>query len=183
LLGRVLHRFAGALLGASVPERLAFLRGTDLELTLYPNGVRLSGRGRSATRAHALITESATTTPALQCMSAEGQKLEQRIRSLWNERDRRETVDRRVPQIAGAMADADLEFSDWEILYRQLLQLVVASRGGARLMEGAVRRRQRPGRRARRSARAGLESMAMSGTLKAVEAFAGRVLHLIGRRR
>jgi hypothetical protein len=101
----------------------------------------------------------------------------------WNERDRRETVDRRVPQIAGAMADAALEFSDWEILYRQLLQLVVASRGGARLMEGAVRRRQRPTRLARRSARAGLESMAMSRTLKAVEAFAGRMLHLIGSRR
>ena len=166
VLGLLLHKFAGALLGASVPRDLAFFRGPDLELTLYPNGVRVSGGQRVATRAHALIAESATATPALQCMSAEGQKLERRIRALWSHRDRPQLVDRRIPSIAGAMADAELDFADWEILYRQLLQVFVASRGGARLMEVAVRHRQRPARR--RSRRVG--------------AFAGRLLELIGSR-
>jgi len=167
IFGVLLHKFAGALLGASVPRELAFFRGPDLEMTLYPNGVRVSGGKRVATRAHALITESATATAALQCMSAEGQKLERRIRALWSHRERPQLVDRRLPSIAGAMADAELDFADWEILYRQLLQLFVASRGGARLMEGAVRRRQRPVRRAGHSSRLGF----------------GRLLELIGNRR
>jgi hypothetical protein len=139
-LGRILHLFAGSLLGAFLPKNLAFLRGKELQLTVYPNGVRILGSDRAAARAHAVITESATSTPALQCMSAEGQKIERRIRSIGEDGGRRESVDRRVRAAATALAHADLEFSDWQILYRELLQIVVASRGAAGLMEAAARR-------------------------------------------
>jgi hypothetical protein len=148
-LGRLLHFFAGAVLRAYQPENLEYLCTDAIEITIYPNGVRLYGTEAHTARAHALLAESATATAALLCMSPEGQKFEQRIRELWNRRnDAHAGLDPEMQAAARDLAETALGFRDWETLYRELLQVVVASRGASRLIrtafekEGLERRSQ-----------------------------------------
>jgi hypothetical protein len=150
-LGRILHAFAGRVLGAYLPERLEFLWSPHLELTFYPNGVRVSGTEGRAARAHALLAESATATPALQCMSPDGQKVEKRLKALWQRRKEAASLDEAIQREARRLAAASIDYDDWQILYRELLQVLVASRGAEGLiriaMEEAETGRESPARR------------------------------------
>jgi hypothetical protein len=151
VLGRILHVFGSAVFGTYLPANLEYLTSPDLSLTIYPNGVRILGLEGPTARAHALIAETATTTEALQCMSAEGQELEKRVKALWEIRTDRERFDREATDVAAELARTPLEFHDWEILYRELLQSVVGSRGASRLIQAAVRESVPETRRLRRS--------------------------------
>jgi len=194
LLGRILHVFAGAVLQAYQPENLAYLCTDEIETTFYPNGVRLYGSEAIMARAHALIAESAMTTPALLCMSPEGQKLEKRIKVLWGRRNEKTPrLDAEVQVVARELADTPFGFQDWETLYRELLQVVVASRGASKLIQAALARRgvSRRGsaprfRNAARKARAyggeRLRKAAADRSLKAIESMADRMLRLFARR-
>ena len=153
LLGRLLHAFAGTVLNAYQPEELAFLCARGIQMTFYPNGVRLYGTEAITARAHALLAEAAMSTPALLCMSPEGQKLEERIRLLWNRRNENTRLDADVRARARELAETPLGFRDWETLYRELLQVVVASRGASKLIETALGGDGRSLRRAARGAR------------------------------
>ena len=194
LLGRILHVFAGAVLQAYQPENLAYLCTDEIETTFYPNGVRLYGSEAIMARAHALIAESAMTTPALLCMSPEGQKLEKRIKVLWGRRNEKTPrLDAEVQVVARELADTPFGFQDWETLYRELLQVVVASRGASKLIQAALARRgvSRRGsaprfRNAARKARAyggeRLRKAAAERSVKAIESMADRMLRLFARR-
>ncbi len=193
LLGRILHVFAGAVLQAYQPENLAYLCTDEIETTFYPNGVRLYGSEAITARAHALIAESAMTTPALLCMSPEGQKLEERIKALWGRRNEKSPrLDADVQAVARELADKPLGFRDWETLYRELLQVVVASRGASKLIQAALARREarrgstRRFRSAARKARAfggeRLRKAAADRSLKVIERVADRMLRLFARR-
>jgi len=194
LLGRILHVFAGAVLKAYQPENLAYLCTDEIETTFYPNGVRLYGGEAVAARAHALIAESAMTTPALLCMSPEGQKLEERIRAIWGRRSEKTPhLDADVQAVARELADTPLGFREWETLYRELLQVVVASRGASKLIQAAVARGGESRRSsARRFRSAALKARAFGGktlrkaaadrSLKVIERVADRMLGLFAGR-
>jgi len=194
LLGRILHLFAGAVLQAYQPENLAYLCTDDIETTFYPNGVRLYGSETITARAHALLAESAMTTPALLCMSPEGQKLEERIKVLWGRRNEKTPrLDADVQALARELADTPFGFRDWETLYRELLQVVVASRGASKLIQAALARRgesrrssTRRFRTAARRARAfggeRLTKVAADRSLKVIERVADQVLKLFASR-
>jgi hypothetical protein len=183
--------------GTYLPEHIEYLSSPELALTIYPNGVRILGRENPAARAHALIAESATVTDALQCMSAEGQELEKRIKELWRFRHERDRLDRGAMLAASQLAETPLDFHDWEILYRELLQVIVASRGASRLIQAAVRESDGTGRdrrpasgRVRRAAREArtygrrkFEKAAADRGVRLVETLASRVFRLLGRRR
>jgi hypothetical protein len=153
-LGRILHAFAGQVLGAYIPARLEFLWSPHLELTFYPNGVRVSGTEARTARAHALLAESATASPALQCMSPEGQKAEKRLKALWQRRKEAAALDDAIHREARRLAAASIDYDDWQILYRELLQVLVASRGAEGLMRTAMEEaeggRESPARRVAR---------------------------------
>jgi hypothetical protein len=200
MLGRILHAFGSAVFGTYLPANIEYLRSPDISLTIYPNGVRVLGREHLAARAHALISESATGTEALQCMSPEGQELEKRIKKLWDQRHQGEAVDRGVTLAASQLAETPLEFQDWQILYRELLQVVVASRGASRLIQAALRNtssgtspaRGRRGmtrglRRAARQARSyGTRRLGKAATERGEKLFdllAGQLLRMLGSRR
>jgi hypothetical protein len=151
VLGRILHVFGSAVFGTYLPANLEYLTSPDLSLTIYPNGVGILGREEPAARAHALIAETATTTEALQCMSPEGQDLEKRVKALWELRTDRDKFDREATDVAAELARTPLEFHDWEILYRELLQAVVESCGASKLIRAAVRKNAPETRRPRRS--------------------------------
>ncbi len=201
-LGRLLHVFAGAVLSAYQPENLEYLCTDEIEMTFYPNGVRLYGGEAVTARAHALLAESATATPALLCMSPDGQEIEHRVKMLWKRRaERNARLDRDVQALARELADTTLGFRDWETLYRELLQVVVASRGASRLIQTAlagravaapegkgeprrvpVRRLRRAARRARAYSGATLRKEASDRSLKLIEKLAERVFGILTRR-
>jgi hypothetical protein len=192
-LGRLMRRLGGPSLAAYIPERIAVLEGEDLEATLYPGGVALSGAERTAARAHSLIVERAARTEALQTTDPDAQAVERHIKTLWRELDgggdgkaRRRELDALFVRIA----DVDVGYEDWESIYRQALQLSLAARGGGFLLERAVEKRapervrDRRRRRLARSARGYAQGKALSsaggGVAKLAEKFARKVLS--GRR-
>jgi hypothetical protein len=197
VLGRILHAFAGEVLGAYIPERLVFLWSPHLELTFYPNGVRVSGSESRTARAHALLAEAATASPALQCMSPEGQKIEKRLKALWERRKQAAALDDAIQREARRLAAASIDYDDWQILYRELLQVLVASRGAEGVlrtaMEEAETGRESPARRVTRfgsvlsRARTyGQSSIASVATNRGADVFArilDRVLGAIAGRR
>jgi hypothetical protein len=201
--GRILHFFAGAVLGAYVPKDMAYLRSGEADITFYPNGIRISGPKHFASRVHALLAEGATSSPALQCMSPEAQKLEKKLKGL-SRRPRADTaMDEEIRAMAEAVAAADLPYDDWQILYRELLQVLTErmgasavlrrsiaprseSRGRARNEEraGSARRRLRRGAaRARAYGQDRLVSAAAAHGVDTLGAFLQRIVKLFARRR
>jgi hypothetical protein len=91
-------------------------------------------------------------------MSPEGQKIERRIRPLWRRRHETAGLDSDLRSAARALARSPVGFHDWEILYRQLLQIEAASRGDARVIQaslaGEASPRSASARKLRRAARA-----------------------------
>jgi hypothetical protein len=204
LLSTIMQRFGGALIGAYVPEEVEYFEGSDLRAGIYPNGVALSGRERAVARAHALIAERASATAALQTMSADAQAIEKRIQQLWEARAKVDVLPG-LKSVVRDLARQPLPFDDWQILYREVLQLVVEIRGGAPLMKATIagraeaalpeksarktnsssRRRepvQRTARRAARAARRRPSASAASGTNTIMQRAADRLWSLLGRR-
>ena len=196
-LGKLLHVFAGAILKAYQPEELEYMCADEIEMTFYPNGVRLYGSEAMTARAHSLLAESATDTPAMLCMTPEGQEIEHRIKVLWKRRrEANARLDADMQATAREMTATTLDFQEWETLYRQLLQVLVASRGASRLLQTALARqgadrrsRRTPARRLRRAARSArtfggdrLRKEASDGSLKLIEKLADRVLGFLARR-
>lgn len=193
-LGRILHAFAGQVLGAYLPERLEFLWSPHLELTFYPNGVRVSGTEGRTARAHALLAETATASPALQCMSPEGQKVEKRLKALWENRRQGPEIDEAIQREGRRLAAASLDYDDWQILYRELMQVLVASRGAEGLIRGSMEegdsgREPGVGRfgrvlgRARSFGQASLATVAVNRSADVVAKILGRVFGAFGGRR
>jgi hypothetical protein len=206
VLGRLLHVFAGAVLRQYQPENLEFLTSPDVQLTFYPNGVRVFGRESVVPRAQSLLAETATATPALLSMSLEAQEIEKRIKALWRRRrENRETLDVELEAVARNLARAPVGFRDWEVLYRELLQVVIASRGASRLIQSALaseggagvategpgqRSRRRAARRFRQAAGKArayggdrLRKAAANSSLRVIERVTDRVLRMLARRR
>jgi uncharacterized membrane protein YqjE len=74
-------------------------------------------------------------------MDPTAQALEQRVHGLWETFDRAPETNRESPELLGALrklaadvARADLPFTDWQVLYRELLQLDRALRGHGQLI-------------------------------------------------
>ncbi|MGE5414968.1 MAG: hypothetical protein ACM3NW_12385, partial [Syntrophomonadaceae bacterium] len=194
VLGRILHAFAGGVLGTYLPKRLQFLWSPQVELTFYPNGVRVSGTEGHTSRAHALLAESATSSPALQCMSADGQKAEKRLKALWARREEGGSLDAAIQREARRLAAASLDYDDWQILYRELLQVLVASRGAQALIRTAMEEAEtgkesrvpaRFGRVVGRARSYGSDRLASAAANRSADVFAkllGRMFGALGRR-
>ena len=192
-LSGTMRALGGSILGIYLPQDLEFLQGSDIQLTIYPNGVRVLGPEHAAARAHALIAESATRTEALQTMSPKAQEIEKRIKALLAEKKRGAEVDARVRSLAVMLADTELSYEEWETLYRELLQLTIAVRGGADLLQRSAQHATKPAGRNRREragvrritrqtrdfARRKLASSAGKRTTRAAEGIAERLLSLL----
>ena len=126
----ILLKMGGDAFRGYVPDRLEYFRDGKLEAALYPNGLLLRGPKRKVTRAHGLVSEALSHSEALQTMDSQAQAIERRIHSLWNQFDRDPIGNVDDASFADAMAtlardlsEADVSFEDWQILYRELLQL------------------------------------------------------------
>jgi uncharacterized membrane protein YqjE len=139
---RILSWFGGAAFSAYAPQQLEHYQSPDLTLSFYPSGLLLRGRGPTLTLAHGLIAEAATLTPGLQTSAAAAQKLEREIHRLWmvhaqapEAHDNATMLLSRLDEMIKDLSRLEVDFDDWQTLYRQLLQLERQVRGGRQLLE------------------------------------------------
>jgi hypothetical protein len=132
--GRLLGRIAGPAIRALVPDRPVDLVGRDLEIGLYPSDISIGGKRAVVARARAAIATRLTSTAASMTTTAEPQEVEALLARLTRSRvagagpgaaaasdpaaagDILADVDRRLAQL-------DVSHDEWEILYRQRLQV------------------------------------------------------------
>jgi hypothetical protein len=138
---RVLRTLGGKRLGDRIPRDLRFYRGDDLEFVVNPNGVTVQAETEKAARAHALICEKATLGPGLQTVESDAQKLERRVKDVWAvfARDRRAhegsaVLLGRLDEIGRELEETYLPFDDWQVLYREILQVARAIRGHSQIL-------------------------------------------------
>jgi hypothetical protein len=142
VLTGIARSLGGPALGRHFMDTPPHLQGPRLDMTLYPHGVRLLGAAGEISRAHALISETAVWTRALETMTPQAQKIERRIKRVARairrpgSRARARSLGK---ELLDAIADSPLEYSDWAILHRQALQVSLAESGEATPIERAAR--------------------------------------------
>jgi hypothetical protein len=136
---RWLATVAGGAGGSLVPERLVQLKGQDLDILIYPMDLLISGKPELVARARAAMASKLTTSAAHLTVSAEAQAIEDRLAALihaqGSDPDRPPRFD---PAAAAAfeaidteLATLELPYDEWEVLYRQRLQVERDLRAGA----------------------------------------------------
>ncbi|MEO5767512.1 MAG: hypothetical protein ABIS92_04105 [Polyangia bacterium] len=143
---RVLRFFGGDAFGNFVPGELEYYEAPNLTVSLYPSGFLLRGTGRYLTWAHGLIAENTARGEGFQTSSPSAQNLEKQIKRVWKVYDEEPHAHRdaprllsRVDDIGRELASLDVEFDDWQMVYRQLLQLARALHGDRQLLEKQAR--------------------------------------------
>ena len=137
--GRMLGSIAGPGVRSLVPDKLVQLAGAGLEVGLYPSDIAISGDKCEVARARAAIASRLVATAAWMTMSAEAQEIEaapraagggangrRRARSRGRERRRRARpvdVAAELRSIDEALAILAVPHEEWEVLYRQRLQV------------------------------------------------------------
>lgn len=133
---KVLHKLGGRAFKSMVGERMHFLRGGALEIAQPGNEMLLRGKEAEVARAHALAAEVLAPRDVLQLFDPRAQSLERQIKRVWSvyaenphahARARILTV--RRDEIAAELFETPLEYEDWQVVYRELLQLDRALRG------------------------------------------------------
>jgi len=114
--GRVLRAFAGSRVSSLIPERLVILEGAALEVVVHPVDLSLRGAKVPLARARAAIARELTFTAANQTWSPEAQRIEDRLAEAAKGRADLDAV-------AAQLQRTELDFEEWQILYRLLLQV------------------------------------------------------------
>jgi hypothetical protein len=130
---------AGGSAGVLVPEKMIKLDGKDLDILIYPMDLLISGKPRLVARARAAMASRLTTSAAHLTVSAEAQAIEDRLARLA--RPERATPDRparfddtattEFTAIDEQLATLEIPYEEWEVLYRQRLQVERDLRAGA----------------------------------------------------
>ena len=131
---RLLALVGGESVRRYVPDRLVMLRAKTLEVTIHPSDVSMVGSKEGVARARAAIADRLTVTKAYLTSTKESQEVEDAIGALRNPDDGRTDAESRAePDPEGAkaaLADIDarlarltVPYEEWEVLYRQRLQV------------------------------------------------------------
>jgi len=116
LPGRILAVCGGRRVAALIPEKLLVLYDSRVEIVIHPMDLAVRGRKGPVARARAAIARELTFTRAYQTWTKEAQEIEDALaRAARGEAD--------LDAIARRIADTELDFEQWEILYRLLLQV------------------------------------------------------------
>jgi hypothetical protein len=187
-----LARVAGQSSAVLVPDRMIQLDGKDLDILIYPMDLLIAGKPRLVARARAAMASRLTTTAAHLTISAEAQAIEDRLTGLIrrpaDQPDARPRYDERVEatltSIDEELASVDIQYEEWEVLYRQRLQVERDLRAGAMAEEtvlgadavpegGPAAALDRVGRWLRAGAGAMIEAAGDERTVEALDKAAG----------
>ena len=136
---------AGRSSSSLVPDRMVRLRGPDLDILIYPMDVLISGKSHDVVRARAAIASRLTTAAAHLTVSAEAQAIEDRLTALAVgapggqqppafDKD----VEAAFEKIDSDLATIEVPYEEWEVLYRQRLQVERDLRAGAMAGEAVL---------------------------------------------
>jgi uncharacterized membrane protein YqjE len=140
---RILTHIAGGALSGLIAAESAYFRAGKLELALYPNALLLRGPVEDSARAHVLVVEALSGRPDMfQTLTAEAQDLERQIQRVWAAYRRAPEAHRnawalrsRLDAITAEMSQQPLSFDEWQVVYRQVLQVERALAGKPQLLE------------------------------------------------
>lgn len=182
---------AGGSAASLVPDKLIQLDGKDLDILIYPMDLLISGKPRLVARARAAMASRLTTSAAHLTISAEAQAVEDRLAALARPPAASPDHQPRFDDAAAAefaaideqLSALDIPYEEWEVLYRQRLQVERDLRAGAMAGEAVVGA-DTPGVR-REGALGGLEDLGRlfrTGAGVVIEAAADeRTGHMIDR--
>jgi hypothetical protein len=137
---------AGRTSAALVPDRMLQLRGPDLDILIYPMDILISGKPDAVNRARAAMASRLTTSAAHLTVTAEAQAIEDRLMALAVDPDGEgervprfdETAAAEFASIDEALATIRVPYEEWEVLYRQRLQVERDLRAGAMAGEAVI---------------------------------------------
>jgi hypothetical protein len=139
---KILGWFGGDAFRAYVPDRLEHFTTGDLEISMYPSGILLRGEKNKVTWAHGLIAETVVHSRGYQTGDPKAQALEKQLRTLWKLYDENPTAHAGSPALFGrlreitrALGALPVAFDDWQVVYRQILQVERAIRGEHQLLD------------------------------------------------
>jgi uncharacterized membrane protein YqjE len=143
LPSQILRRLGQGAFTGYVADQSAYFRSGELEAVLYPNALLLRGPSGITAQAHALAVEALTGRPDMfQTVSAEAQEIERQIQRVWSayrlNPEAHESAGpllSRFDEIASEVARRPLPFDDWQVIYRQVLQLGRALGGRPQILE------------------------------------------------
>jgi hypothetical protein len=130
--GRLIARVAGGAVRALVPDQLTTLFSPVLEVELYPSDIAISGQKEAVARARASIATRLTATAAYLTTSKEAQAVEDRLGEIVRARGRSPEerrpghLDRLIEDLRAidpTLATLDVDYAEWEVLYRMRLQI------------------------------------------------------------
>jgi hypothetical protein len=121
--GRLLATVAGTSVRGLLPDRLVRLVGKNVEVLLYPSDVAISGKQQTTARVQAALASRLTTAQAWLTMTAEAQKIEDELGHLAKDRPEGPARKEALAAIDHHLATKELPYDEWEVLYRQRLQV------------------------------------------------------------
>ena len=119
---RLLATVGGESVRRLVPDRIVMLRATGLEVTIHPSDVAMAGSKEAVARARAAIADRLTKTMAYLTASKEAQQIEDELRALRDPARGDEALDT-LRSIDERLAHLTVPYEEWEVLYRQRLQV------------------------------------------------------------
>jgi len=137
---RLVGAVAGGGIRALVPDRLTMLASRTLEVGIYPSDIAISGIKADVARARAAVASRLTSTAAHLTTSKESQAVEDRLEALAKARPTfdaegdpilPEDVVVELRRIDEILARLDVDYDEWEVLYRMRLQVERDLRTGA----------------------------------------------------
>ena len=137
---------AGRTSSSLVPDRMLRLRGENLDILIYPMDILISGKGDDVTRARAAMASRLTTSAAHLTVTAEAQAIEDRLTTLagGSREDGApspvfdDAAGAQFASIDDALATVHVPYDEWEVLYRQRLQVERDLRAGAMAGEAVL---------------------------------------------
>lgn len=119
---RLLATVGGAHVRRLVPDELVKLKGKDIEVTIYPSDVAVAGSKEAVARARAAIADRLTETQAHLTTVKEAMQIEDFLKQMRASPDRQRSLDM-LPELDRMLAELTVAYEEWEVLYRQRLQL------------------------------------------------------------
>ena len=139
--GRLLAAIAGQQVRGLLPKRLVRLVGKDVEVLIYPSDIGIAGKAVTVARVQAALASRLTTAQAWLTMTAEGQGIEDRLARLADRQPEGAERGEGLAEIDHRLATEDLAYDEWEVLYRQRLQverdLLIGRRPGEKMPAAA----------------------------------------------
>jgi uncharacterized membrane protein YqjE len=138
---KLLLALGGRAFRGFIPRKLAYWRGPELEIALYPSDLLLRGARRLTAFVHGVVTEDLAHSAALQTFEPAAQEIERQIRRVWRVYGENPAAHRDSPALVGRLDDiteqlgrVDVPYEEWSILYRQIAQLSRALEGKHQLL-------------------------------------------------